>query len=145
GVDIAQSNATYFGQTLPDQASQFLKSRPFANDLATRLRIAGQKAARAFRDIGEFLQEAYRPFAAADRYACGETEYDWRLVHNFRLGGGQTAAALFEGAQDRVEETRGLLVVVAKEVGGRGGLRLGGGKRAGELAWVRAGVAGVAR
>ncbi len=138
GVDIAQNNATYFGQTLPDQVSQFLKSRPFSKDLLRRLRIAGQKAARAFRDIGDFLREAYRPFAATDRYACGEAEYDWRLVHNLRLGGGQTAAALFESAQDRVEETRGLLAEVAKEVGGRRALRLDWGNRTATLASVRA-------
>ncbi len=138
GIDIAQSNATYFGQTLPEQASQFLKTRPSAKDLVRRLRIAGQKAARAFRDIGDFLQEAYRPFAGADRYACGETEYDWRLGNNLRLGGGQTAAALFDGARARVEETQGLLVEVAKDVAGRRGLRLDWGSRSASLASVRA-------
>ncbi len=137
GIEIARSNATYFGQTLPDQASGFLKSRPFAKDLTRRLRLAGQKAARAFRDIGEFLQEAYRPFADSDRYACGETEYDWRLVHNLRLADGQTAATLFAGAQARVEETQGLLVEVAKNVGRRRRLSLDWGSRAATLASVR--------
>src|SRR5439155_9559666 len=66
GVDVARGNATYFARTLPEQASRFLRSRPSAQDLVRRLRSAGQTAARACRDIADFLQEAYRPFAGSD-------------------------------------------------------------------------------
>src|SRR5439155_22239916 len=131
--------------TLPEQASRFLRSRPSAQDLVRRLRSAGQTAARACRDIADFLQEAYRPFAGSDRFACGETEYDWRLGNNLHLGGGRTAAALFEESRARVEETRGLLVETAKEVGRRRGLRLDWGGRAATRASVRAVMDSLAR
>src|SRR5256885_5639189 len=138
GVDIARSNATYFARTLPEQASGFLERRPLAKDLVRRLRLAGRKAARAFRDIGGFLQEAYRPFAGSDRFACGEAESDGRLRNNLHLGARRTAAALFEESRARVEETRGLLVEAARDVGGRRGLRLDWGSRAATQASVRA-------
>jgi uncharacterized protein (DUF885 family) len=137
GIDIAQSNAIYFEKTLPEQASRYLGHRPSAADFVGRLRSAGQKAAVAFRDMGDFFRDAYRPFAGTDRYACGEREYDWRLGNNLRLGAGQTAAVLFEGAPAKVEETQGLIVEVAKEVGRRRRLRLDWGSRKASLASVR--------
>ncbi len=138
GIDIATSNATYFAETLPAQASGFLKGQPFADDVVRRLRDAGRGAAGSFRDLGTFLSEAYRPFDGVDRYACGEKEYDWRLRNNLRLGPGQTSAALFDYARKKVEETQGLLIGVAKEVAGRRRLRRGWGSRAESLRSARA-------
>ncbi len=138
GIDTALSNATYFVQTLPEQAARFLKGQPSGDDLVRRLHDAGREAAQAFRDLGSFLEEAYRPSAGADRYACGEAEYNWRLRNNLHLRPEETAAALFEYARRKVEESQDLLIEVAKEVARRRTLRLNWRSRAASLKSVRA-------
>src|SRR2546425_961347 len=138
GIDTAQSNAAYFATTLPDQAAGFLKGQTWGGDAVRRLHDAGQDAAKAFRDFGSFLEEAYRPSAGVDRYACGEAEYDWRLRNNLRLAPHLTAASLFEDAQTKVGESQDLLIAAAKEVGARRKLRLDWANRGASLRSVRA-------
>jgi uncharacterized protein (DUF885 family) len=138
GIDTAQTNATYFAETLPDLANRLLENRPSRDEIVRRLRDAGREAADAFTDLGSFLEEAYRPSAGVDRYACGEAEYDWRLRNNLRLGPDLTAKTLFDYAQQKVEESQGLLIEVAKEVAKKRNLRRDWGSRAGALVSVRA-------
>ena len=115
GIDTARGNAGYFEETLPGQAAALLKGRSSGEDLVRRLKDAGRDAAKAFRDLGSFLEEAYRPSAGVDRYACGEAEYDWRLRNNLRLGSERTAATLFDDSRKTVEESQNLLIAVARE------------------------------
>ena len=138
GIDTAQGHADYFAKTLPDQAAGLLKRQTWGSDVVRRLHDAGRDAAKAFRDLGSFLEEAYRPSAGVDRYACGEAEYDWRLRNNLRLAPHLTAASLFEDAQTKVGESQDLLIAVAKEVGARRKLRLDWANRGASLRSVRA-------
>ena len=103
-----------------------------------RLQEAGPAAAGAFREMGSFLEEAYRSSAGTDRYAAGEQEYAWRLSNNLRLDPQETAGSLFEYARGKVEESQGLLIDVTKEVARRRKLRLDWGSRAASLRSVRA-------
>lgn len=138
GIDVAAANAVYFAETLPAQAASYLEGQPHRDDVVRRLGEAGRQAAAAFRETGSFLEQAYRPFAGSDRYACGEREYDWRLRNNLRLEPGQTARTLFDYAQGKVEESQGLLVGAAQVVAKRRRLRLEWGSREASLRSVRA-------
>src|SRR3989442_11468488 len=138
GVDAAASNAAYFAEALPAQAGKYLTDQPYKDEVVKGLREAGPAAAAAFRELGSFLEEAYRPLPGADRYAAGEDEYQWRLRNNLRLGPEETAGSLFEYAQNKVEESQGLLIEVAKEVARRRRLRLDWGSRAAAFRSVRA-------
>ncbi|MEK7798331.1 MAG: DUF885 family protein, partial [Acidobacteriota bacterium] len=124
GIETAGGNAAYFADTLPGQAAGHLQGQAHRDEVLAGLKEAGQAAAGAFRELGAFLEEAYRPFKAGDRYAAGEAEYEWRLRNNLRLDANETAASLFEYGRTKVEESRGLLIEVAREVAGRRGLRL---------------------
>jgi uncharacterized protein (DUF885 family) len=132
GIDAARGHAGYFAEALPKQAAGLLKGQTYAEDVVKRLSTAGREAADAFRGIGSFLAEAYRPFGGSDRFACGASEYDWRLLNNLRLSPSLTAAALFEASQSKVVESQDLLIEVAKQVATR--RRLG-------LAWANRAVA----
>lgn len=137
GVDSATGHATYFADTLPGQAAGLLQGQPHRDPVLQGLNEAGRAAAAAFRELGTFLDEAYRPFRDGDRYAVGEAEYDWRLRNNLRLDPKETAASLFEYAQKKVGESRGLLIEVAREVARRRSLRLAWGGPAASLRSVR--------
>ena len=124
GLETAGGNADYFAETLPGQAARHLEGQHHRDQVLRDLQEAGQAAAGAFRDLGTFLEDAYRPFKDGDRYAAGEAEYEWRLRNNLRLDPSETAASLFEYGQKKVAESRGLLIEVAREVARRRGLRL---------------------
>lgn len=124
GIETAGGNAAYFADILPGQAAGHLQGQAHRDEVLAGLKEAGQAAAGAFRELGAFLEEAYRPFKDGDRYAAGEAEYEWRLRNNLRLDANETAASLFEYGRTKVEESRGLLIEVAREVAGRRGLRL---------------------
>jgi uncharacterized protein (DUF885 family) len=124
GVDSVPGHAAYFRDTLPDLAARLAGVEPWAADVAAALRRAGEEAAAAFEALGVFLERELAALPRVDRYAAGETEYEWRLRNNFRFGADRSAAALFGYGQREVEESRALLVGAAREVARRRGLRL---------------------
>ena len=124
GLDAAGGHAAYFGESLPGLAEGHLRGQAHREQVLKDLNEAGKAAAGAFRELGTFLEEAYRPYKDGDRYAAGEAEYEWRLRNNLRLDPRETAAWLFDYGGKKVEESRSLLLDVAREVARRRSLRL---------------------
>jgi uncharacterized protein (DUF885 family) len=124
GLDATGGHAGYFGESLPGVAAGHLQGQVHRDPVLKDLNEAGREAAAAFRDLGTFLEEAYRPFKDGDRYAAGEAEYEWRLHNNLRLDPQETAASLFAYGGSKVEESQVRLQEVAREVARRRNLRL---------------------
>ena len=124
GLDAAGGHAAWFGESLPGLAAGHLQGQAHRDQVLKDLNEAGRDAAAAFRDLGAFLEEAYGPYKEGDRYAAGEAEYEWRLRNNLRLDPKDTAASLFAYGGSKVEESRALLLDVAREVARRRNLRL---------------------
>lgn len=123
GVKSAAADADYFESTLPQLAGALASARRPAllHDLAD----AGTAAAAAYRHLATTVAAAFFEAAdggeralkaefRADRFALGETEYDWALHNNLRLS--STASELFAQSWPAVEATRAEMIVLAREI-----------------------------
>lgn len=124
GMRSAAADADYFASTLPELASGAIAPAQRAT-LLHDLAAAGEAAAVAYRHLsamvsGVFFEEGPGGEAAlkdefrADRFALGETEYNWALRNNLRLS--STAAELFTQSWPAVEATRAEMVALAREL-----------------------------
>ena len=136
GVDGSAANAEYFRTTLPVAAADYLGRRPFAPTMLARVTGASTSAADAFRDFATFLKTTYDLTETADRYATGETEYDWRLQHCLHVD--RRAADLWDYGAEQVAQYESAIFGVAKEVAKDAKLRLDFGSPAARRAAVRA-------
>ena len=125
GLQSTAADAEYFSTTLQQIAAGNINS-PQRGPLLHDLQVAGNDAAAAYRHLRDFvadtffesthaegvagLKAAYR----ADRFAFGETEYNWALHNNLRLTG--TAAELFAASWPVVQGTRGEMVALAQQI-----------------------------
>ena len=71
-------------------------------------------AATFFEDTGGGGEPLLRAQYRADRFALGETEYDWALRNNLRLT--VSAAELFAQAWPAVEATRAEMIALARQI-----------------------------
>ncbi|HXY95417.1 MAG TPA: DUF885 domain-containing protein [Steroidobacteraceae bacterium] len=124
GLKSATADADYFGSTLPQLAGGAIASaqRPvLMHDLAA----AGEAAASAYRHLaamvsGVFFEEGsggeprLKAEFRADRFALGETEYDWALRNNLRLT--SSAAELYAQSWPAVETVRAEMIQLAREI-----------------------------
>jgi uncharacterized protein (DUF885 family) len=124
GRKSAAADADYFESTLPQLAAGAIASGQRAA-LMRDLAAAGEAAAAAYRHLatmiaGVFFEEpaggepALKAEFRADRFALGETEYDWALRNNLRLT--SSAAELYEKSWPVVEATRAEMVVLARQI-----------------------------
>lgn len=130
GLESAAANAEYFGKTLAGIADERIGGANRAA-LLRDLKRAAAGADRAYRGFRAFLLATYfedelRPDAAAlkgpyraDHFAFGETEYDWAIHNNLRLG--NSAAQLFADSWPVVEATRAEMVALARKIAARNG------------------------
>src|SRR5205807_1738398 len=115
GLESTAADAEYFGSTLGQIAAANIGS-VHRDALLHELQAAGNQAAEAYRRLRDFVADTFfeNPRASgvaalkseyrADRFALGESEYDWALRNNLHLAG--TAATLFEVPADyRLEVT----------------------------------------
>ncbi len=137
GIQASRDNATYFRKTLADLASGYLEGQPARDRTVALLRQAGDGAAVAFEAFAAFLEQAARSMPPGDRYAAGEAEYDWRLVHCLRLDPAQNAAVLFDYGRTQVDQAHDLLIAAARRVAERRSLRLDWSGRAAALRSAR--------
>jgi len=130
GIGTAESAATYFGATLPDLASDRLAG-PDRTHVLDDLKVACGQAAGAYRRFRDFVTATYftdataktlKPAFTADRFALGETEYDWALQNNLRVT--ETAARLFDESWPIVQATRQQMIELARKVGAEQNLDL---------------------
>jgi uncharacterized protein (DUF885 family) len=124
GVHGAAADADYFANTLPQLAAAANGSAP-REPLLRELRTAGAAAAAAYRHLAATVAEAFfsgatggepvlRASYGADRFALGETEYDWALRNNLRLN--STAGELYGQSWPAVEATRAEMITLARAV-----------------------------
>jgi uncharacterized protein (DUF885 family) len=125
GLKITEANAEYFAKTLPGIATQDITGAN-RDALISELNQAGQLAAAAYTHIREFItstffEDATKQGAAAlkvpyrtDRFAFGETEYNWALHNNLRME--KSAAQLFDESWPIVEATRASMIALAHEI-----------------------------
>ncbi len=100
GIAGARSNADYFRNTLGKTASGFIGARGFGSTTLPRLTAAGNSAAAAWDSFADFLSQTFDVNESVDRFASGETEYEWRVRHIF--GDPRSAAQLFEYGKEQV-------------------------------------------
>jgi len=125
GLGSTAADAEYFGSTLGEIAAADIA--PTTREaLLKELQAAGTQAAAAYRRLRDFvaatffedprvsgaagLKSEYR----ADRFALGESEYDWALRNNLHLT--STAAKLFEASWPVVQETRSEMITLAQQI-----------------------------
>jgi uncharacterized protein (DUF885 family) len=125
GLQSTAADADYFAKTLPQIAAADLTGAAHGA-LLHELQDAGNAAAAAYRALREFVSttffddpqqpgaQALKSAFRADRYAFGESEYDWALHNNLRVP--DTAAALFSSSWPVVERTRAQMVALAREI-----------------------------
>ena len=114
GIGGATDDAEYFHKTLPDSARKLLGNRPFAADMLARVTKSGTSAAAAFQAFAGALGELYDVNESVDRFAAGETEYDWRLEHCLKVT--RRAAELYEYGAAQVALYEGKVFEVAADV-----------------------------
>jgi uncharacterized protein (DUF885 family) len=122
GLKSSEANADYFEKTLPEMAAERTKGQPFAAPVLGELRTRGAEAARAFRELRDFVQSSLATLPRKDRYAFGEKEYDWALRNNLAVPA--TAAELYASSWPVVQETRRQMMDVAEKVAKKRGMSL---------------------
>jgi uncharacterized protein (DUF885 family) len=121
GLGTSEANARYFGETLPTLAPA---------RTARDFRAAGKDAAAAYLRFRDFIAQTFfepgshtlKSAYAPDRFALGESDYNWALQNNLHLD--TTAAKLFDEASPIVEKTRQQMIDLARQIGPRHGWTL---------------------
>ena len=133
GLDTAEADAKYFEETLPKLADERV-SGDQREHILSQLGEGSKQAAAAYRGLRAFITNTFfqdaskkdmsglKPEFRADRYAMGETEYNWALKNNLRNT--KSAAQLFEEAMPIVEATRKEMIDLARRLGTQRGLTL---------------------
>ena len=112
GIETAEANAKYFAQTLPQIAADRV-SGDQRGQILGEINDASKQAMLAYESFRAFIASTYfqssaasavKPQFQADRFAMGETEYDWALKNNLRLN--KTAAQLYDEAWPIVQATQ---------------------------------------
>jgi uncharacterized protein (DUF885 family) len=116
GIDGSKANSEYFSSTLPEMATRYLGARSFAKPLHAKLETAGRAAAQAYADFGKFLEQTFGNEYGVNRFAIGESEYDWRVRHCLNVP--RKAAELFQYGAEQVELYQSGIYLVAQEVAG---------------------------
>lgn len=122
GIEGSRSNAEYFRSTLPGQAKGYLGDQPFAGTMLSGIASAGDAAARAYEDFATWLEKTFPINDKTDRYALGETAYQWRVRTIFRDD--RSAADLFEYGARQVEEYTQRIAEVAERLSRERGISL---------------------
>ncbi len=131
GIKSAESDATYFETTLPKLADERI-SGPERDAILDRIRAHCAEAGRAYRHFRDFLSGTFfddpsreagiKSQFGGDRFAFGETEYNWALKNNLRVE--KTAAQLYDESWPIVEETQRDMIALAREIGAKHGWTL---------------------
>ncbi|MGP8034719.1 MAG: DUF885 domain-containing protein [Steroidobacteraceae bacterium] len=139
GLAAASADADYFAGTLPQLAAGEVTGA-HREQLLKDVQAAGSAAADAYRHLNAFIVGRFFDTSAdgelalksdyrADRFALGESEYDWALRHNLHLM--STAAELYAEALPVIEATRAEMMALAREIAASHQWPAGGGGPAG--------------
>ncbi len=123
GIETAEANAKYFAQTFPQIAADRVSGEQRGQILG-EINDASKQAKLAYESFRAFIASTYfqsstasavKPQFQADRFAMGETEYDWALKNNLRLN--KTAAQLYDEAWPIVQDTQKQMIDLARQIG----------------------------
>lgn len=135
GINGSRANSEYFRTTLPRSAQRFVGARPFAPAMLAQIGGAGIAAANAWDQFTAFLSQNFDVNEAVDRYAAGETEYEWRVRNVLRDP--RSAAELYEYGAAQVALYTEKIVDVAREFSANAKLALPFGNPAENYASVK--------
>jgi len=127
GIETAQANARYFAETLPKIADARITGAG-KEQLVADLHEASKQASDAYAKFRDFIRSTYfagnavKSAFAGDRFAMGETEYNWAVRNNLNITA--TAAELYDGAWPIVEATQQKMIGLAQEIGMQHGWKL---------------------
>jgi uncharacterized protein (DUF885 family) len=125
GVARTVADADYFSRTLPGLAQQSLGGAA-RESLLRPLQQAGTDAAQGYQQLHDYIVatffldpsgtdvKALKPQFRADRFALGESEYDWALHNNLHLE--TTATALYPQSWLAVQAGRAQLLGLARAI-----------------------------
>ena len=123
GIDTSEADAKYFEETLPKLADERITGSQ-REQLLAQIRDASKQAAGAYRGLRDFIATTFfddvasnkvKPQFGGDRFAMGESEYNWALENNFHVD--KTAALLYDEAWPIVEATQKEMIDLAREIG----------------------------
>jgi uncharacterized protein (DUF885 family) len=125
GLQSSAADAEYFSHTLQQiAAADITGARREA--LLGELQSAGAAAAAAYQHLRDFVAMTYfvnpdapgnlglKPEYRADRFALGESEYNWALHNNLRVN--TKVAELYSASWPVVEATRAEVVALARQL-----------------------------
>src|SRR2546425_38126 len=93
GIDTSEADAKYFEETLPKLADERITGSQ-REQLLAQIRDASKQAAGAYRGLRDFIATTFfddvasnkvKPQFGGDRFAMGESEYNWALENNFHV------------------------------------------------------------
>jgi uncharacterized protein (DUF885 family) len=125
GLHSTAADAEYFSKTLPGLAAQLMTGAN-REPLQRQLQQAGKDAAAAYQQLHDYVAvtffvdaagtdvKALKPQFRADRFALGETEYNWALHNNLHVE--TTATALFNQSLPALQARRTQMVVLARSI-----------------------------
>ena len=130
GIETAEANAKYFAETFPALAAGRIAAGAGRDGTLAQLREASKNASSAYIGLRDFVKRSFfnemysgnfdltpKPEFGTDRYALGESEYNWAVRNNLRLD--KTAAQLYEESWSVVEKTRQEMIDLARQIGER--------------------------
>lgn len=122
GIAGSRANAAYFRATLPGLAKQYLGNRNFANSVGASVTTAAESAARAYDDFATWLERSFPVNETVDRFAVGETAYQWRVRNVLRDE--RSTADLYEYGARQVEDYTQRIAEVAERLSRERGISL---------------------
>jgi uncharacterized protein (DUF885 family) len=125
GLHSSAADADYFAHTLQQIAAASVTGAQ-REALLGELQTAGNAAAAAYRHLRDFVATTFflntdapgnlglKPEYRADRFAFGESEYQWALHNNLRVSA--PVAELYSASWPVVEATRAEMLALARQI-----------------------------
>lgn len=122
GIAGSRANAAYFRKTLPGLSKDYLGDQKFAARTMGGVAGAGENAAKAYEEFATWLESAFPVNDRKDRFAIGESAYEWRVRTVLREP--RSAGELFEYGAQQVEEYTRRIAEVAERIARERGVTL---------------------
>lgn len=122
GMAGSRANASYFRTTLPALAKGYLGDQRFAGSMLAGIAGAGDTAAQACESFASWLEKTFPIDETTDRYALGESAYQWRVRTVLRDD--RSVSDLYEYGARQVEEYTQRIAEVAERISRERGITL---------------------
>jgi len=122
GIDGSRANAVYFRTTLPGLSKGYLGDQKFAGSMQSGISSAAEVAAKAYEEFATWLERTFPVNEKTDRFALGETAYQWRVRTVFRDE--RSLSDLYEYGARQVEDYTQRIAEVAERIARQRGIGL---------------------